>query len=403
MIHCQRCLTANPLGHELCQRCGTKLLLMAPAPTDAGVIGHSLEEHLLERISILEYSLVRTTERVERIIDLVERIAENASYDHNFVQSLTALLSSKGVVDQDEVSLAVKSRLSRQISQASEREQLETLKQTSQAAFQGRRPELFARLLETGIAALRDSDKDEGSRTLEKALKLDPNNSALGLFLGQFYFRTAKLAQARRHLMTVLRTTPEDYTAALLLGLLAADEGKNVQAEEYLRIALQSKKDSYAAHYGLGRVMIEKGQIESALSHFKRALMLKPSPDLYYLVGRVYFEQGRIVSAERHWQRALALNPRYDAALYHLGLVYLQRNCLNKAREHFRAALELKPSEGRYKAALRARPNTVLKPFPVVGLKRGRVEPGTGGLIEALLEDLNLKGPAYADEGEPQR
>jgi tetratricopeptide (TPR) repeat protein len=184
---------------------------------------------------------------------------------------------------------------------------------------------------------------------------------------------------------------------------MAADDGHHPRAEEYLRVALQSKKNSYAAHYGLGRVMIETGQIETALSHFKRALMLKPSPDLYYLVGRVYFEQGRIVSAERHWQRALALDPKYDAALYHLGLVYLRRNCVNKAREHFRAALELKPGNGRYRAAMRARANADLKPFPVIGLKRGRTEPGTGGLIEALLEDLNLKSPAHADEGETQR
>src|SRR5258708_2103399 len=111
MIHCQRCLTANPLGHELCRHCGTKLLLMAPAPTDAGLIGHSLEEHLLERISILEYSLIRATERVERIIDLVERLAENTSYDHNFIQSLASLITAKGLVEPEEINLAVKARL----------------------------------------------------------------------------------------------------------------------------------------------------------------------------------------------------------------------------------------------------------------------------------------------------
>ena len=265
--------------------------------------GMSLEEHLLERISVLEYSLMRATERVERVIDLVERLAENTSYDHNFVQSLTSLLTAKGMVEPDEIGLAVKARLARQLSQASEREQLETLKQTSQSTFHGRRPELFSRLLETGITAFQDSNKDEGSRVLEQALKLDPNNAALGLFLGQFYFRNAKLVLAKKRLTKVLRTSPEDYAAALLLGLMAADEGKHEKAEEYLQSALQSKKDSYAAHYGLGRVMIERGQIETALAHFKRALMLKPSPDLYYLVGRVYFEQGRIVSAERHWQR----------------------------------------------------------------------------------------------------
>jgi len=403
MIHCQRCLTANPLGHELCRHCGTKLLLMAPAPSDAGMIGHSLEEHLLERISVLEYSLTRANERVERIIDLVERLAENTSYDHNFVQSLASLLSAKGMVEPDEISLAVKARLARQISQAGEREQLEKLKQNSQSEFKGRRPELFARLLETGIKALQESSKEQGSRVLEQALRLDPQNSALGLFLGQFYFRNAKLVQAKRHLRKVLKTSPDQYSAALLLGLMAADDGHHPRAEEYLRVALQSKKNSYAAHYGLGRVMIETGQIETALSHFKRALMLKPSPDLYYLVGRVYFEQGRIVSAERHWQRALALNPKYDAALYHLGLVYMRRNCVNKAREHFRAALELKPGNGRYRAALRARPDAELKPFPVIGLKRGRSEPGTGGLIEALLEDLNLKSSSHADEGDTQR
>ena len=71
--YCQKCMAGNPLGQELCARCGTRLMIVVePASMrhDAGEMTCANEEHLLERISALENRLARLTERLERGLDL---------------------------------------------------------------------------------------------------------------------------------------------------------------------------------------------------------------------------------------------------------------------------------------------------------------------------------------------
>ncbi|HYJ46283.1 MAG TPA: hypothetical protein VEV81_06680, partial [Pyrinomonadaceae bacterium] len=66
--YCQKCLAANPLGQELCMRCGTRLMLVVEPPAarfeDGGLVA-THEEHLLERISALENRFMRLTDKLE--------------------------------------------------------------------------------------------------------------------------------------------------------------------------------------------------------------------------------------------------------------------------------------------------------------------------------------------------
>jgi hypothetical protein len=69
VIHyCVKCLAPNYVGHELCVRCGTRLMLMVePAAAryeDNGLAGTHVE-HLLERVSALESRLARLTDRLQ--------------------------------------------------------------------------------------------------------------------------------------------------------------------------------------------------------------------------------------------------------------------------------------------------------------------------------------------------
>ncbi|HEV2883893.1 MAG TPA: hypothetical protein VGW36_03490 [Pyrinomonadaceae bacterium] len=67
--YCQKCLAANPLGQDLCARCGTRLMIIVEPPAtrfETAETALSSEEHLLERISTLENRLAKLTEKVER-------------------------------------------------------------------------------------------------------------------------------------------------------------------------------------------------------------------------------------------------------------------------------------------------------------------------------------------------
>ena len=57
------------------------------------------EEHLLERLTILENTLARLAERFEQGLELLLRQSETAYSHHALVKSLIEILSECGVVD----------------------------------------------------------------------------------------------------------------------------------------------------------------------------------------------------------------------------------------------------------------------------------------------------------------
>src|SRR6184192_1758265 len=100
---CQKCCAANPLGQEFCLRCGTRLMLVVQPPSmridPTETTPH--EEHLLERLTILESTLERLAERLEQGLKLLLRQSETAYTNHALVKSLIEILNECGVVDND--------------------------------------------------------------------------------------------------------------------------------------------------------------------------------------------------------------------------------------------------------------------------------------------------------------
>jgi hypothetical protein len=98
---CQKCTAANPLGQEFCLRCGTRLMIVVQPPSmrvdQMETTPH--EEHLLERLTILENTLARLAERLEQGLKLLLRQSETAYTNHALVKSLVEILNECGVVD----------------------------------------------------------------------------------------------------------------------------------------------------------------------------------------------------------------------------------------------------------------------------------------------------------------
>ena len=59
------------------------------------------EEHLLERLTILENTMARLAERLEQGLKLLLRQSETAYTNHALVKSMIEILNECGVVDND--------------------------------------------------------------------------------------------------------------------------------------------------------------------------------------------------------------------------------------------------------------------------------------------------------------
>jgi hypothetical protein len=102
---CQKCRAANPLGQEFCQRCGTRLMIVVQPPSVRVDIPSTTphEEHLLERMTMLENTLARLAERLEQGLKLLLRQSETAYTNHALVKSLIEMLNECGVVDNSKL------------------------------------------------------------------------------------------------------------------------------------------------------------------------------------------------------------------------------------------------------------------------------------------------------------
>jgi len=104
--YCQKCMAGNQLGQEFCTRCGTRLMIVVEPPAmrhDAAEVTTAHEEHLLERLSILENRLARLTERLEKGLSLLLRQSENTYATHTLVKTLVDALAEAGSINPAEL------------------------------------------------------------------------------------------------------------------------------------------------------------------------------------------------------------------------------------------------------------------------------------------------------------
>ena len=352
----------------------------------------TLEEHLLERISMLETALLRAQERLDLVLELVHRQATSGLYDHAMIDALVEHLAEKGAVEGGKLETMWRDRVAEHYEEAGEKARFDSLIEIILREFNGDNIDLFARLLDTGADLFLEGNAKRGIRYFEKAFVLDAANAPLAFFIGEYFFKVNKPPLAQVYLERAVKREPENHLAMLMLGVICGDNGELALAKNYLNEALKFKKDSFTAHYGLGRILASEGKMNEAMLHLKQALKLKPTPEMHYLVGRVYLDEGCAEIALRHLRQCIDLDPRFDAALYHLGLIYLRQNELLLAQEHFQAAYEINPREPRYRIALKARKAARLAPMPVFGRaavsSRKVVTNGDMRIVELLRSDL---------------
>jgi tetratricopeptide (TPR) repeat protein len=385
-IFCQRCLAANPVEHESCVRCGTRLMLVVEPSSlryeeETSVAGN-YEEHLLERVSSLENRLMRVAERLEQGLELLLRHARTSYFDHVLLETLISALDETKTVDRRKVEETWRERCDRDALSVAETSAREELCLTMAAGYKGGDREAFIGLVREGFACFDKGHTAKGVRLLERAAALAPTNAPLNSFLGEHFFRAGKTALARDYLTRARAAEPEDRRVCLLLGLACGDEGDAQGARELLHETLRRGANSYAAHYALGRLFAAEADWESALSEFRNALAARNCAEAHYVVGLVYFQLQRNRMALRHLVKAVEMSPDYGEAFYLLGLVHLRLGERENAVAAFDSARSLDADEPRYRTARRlvARAGEAPPPpNPFGAARHGRKRLVTGG------------------------
>jgi tetratricopeptide (TPR) repeat protein len=332
-----------------------------------------LDEHFLERISALEYTIGRLDERLNEIYELVRQLTTDSFYDHTMIEAIAEALKRLQLVGKRDLERDWHKRVTQRLLETEEREKFEANKKSFLNAFRGKDKGHFSKLIEESSQHFLQKNYSRGLKALEQAFSADPQNCEVGIFLGKIYYEFENFADAGKYLKRVLKYNPHHFEANLLTGLLAKRRGDFVNARQFLGNAVDICQTSLAAHVFLGSVLVALGEDSEALGHFSRALNLKPSPQMYLMVGSIYSRQGQLRYAIQHIKKAIEMDPGCDEAFFQLGLAFLEQNWTKKARECIQTAAQLNPKESRYKDALQLFLSNRPKSAPLTDWKRNAV------------------------------
>jgi len=145
-VFCQVCGSHNADELEFCNRCHQKLLVLSGPQAgeeepsfddDSPEENFSFDEHLLERISILEEVVKRTADTVRQLLGALYKQEKNILISQTGVATLRELLERKSVLGREEWSDLWESKMDYQLLALEKRERFVAIKDRIAALYRG--------------------------------------------------------------------------------------------------------------------------------------------------------------------------------------------------------------------------------------------------------------------------
>lgn len=327
----------------------------------------SLDEHLLERVSILEEAVKRTAETLGKLVSAVQKQEKNLLVSQTGFATLRELFERRRLLGREEWSDLWRTNMEYQLRALEKRERFAAVKDRIGALYSGQRRKLFQKHLEDAEYALFAFDLDRARRSLEQAFRLDRDNYELALFLGETAFNEGEADDALVYFGKALESRADQFEALVYSGVICHEKGDVTRAEGLLKRAIAIYPDSFLPHFSLGAVAAAQGQLSNAVAYLERACELDPVPQALYLLGNCRYEMGQPSESIRCLQEAVRIDPAFEEAHYLLGLAYLDKHWNRKALASFREAQRLNPRRLRYQDLVRFLSGGGGVPLPQVG------------------------------------
>jgi len=331
-VYCQNCRSQNSLRDTHCSNCGTRLLLVVFPQSlqfDTNHVPSYYEDHLLERVSLLELRLGQMSEALKIAMEIIREQGKIVKENQNQIK----LLNKKKNVRRDEPKFEKKSAI-----------EDESIVKIDDILAEHLSPnvELLSKILHESIKLLKNSEEKEAFRMLERAVLLSPRNISLLIFTAQTYYFADKYKEAGKHLERAFEITPERIEILLLLGIICADSGEAEKARFYLSILAENEKTSLVVNLVWGMLAAFEENWSESLAAFKIAAEIQNSAELQYLTGCALFQQNENQSALRHFQKAISLDRNYADAWFMQSEIYRRLNDPVRRQNMVENAAEIK-------------------------------------------------------------
>ena len=271
-MFCQVCGRKSSEDAEFCYHCHNKLLVLSGPYTAEDQEAFeanpdeqfSFDEHLLERISILEEVLKRSADTLRQVLGTLYKLEQKTLVNQTGLTSLRELLDSKGIIGRSEWSELWESRMDYQLLALEKRERFAAVKENILALYSGQRREEFEGHLDNAEIALLSFHIEGAVESLERAHQLDRENHELAYFLGETSFNEGETERALAYFDKVLAVKPEHYESLVYGGVLCHEQGRIERAEELLKLAVGLYDEAFLPAFSLGAVYAGLGRLAAS-------------------------------------------------------------------------------------------------------------------------------------------
>lgn len=327
--YCQKCRAANLVGERNCTKCGTRLMLVVFPPSirhDEGIVPSYYEDHLLERVTLLELQMAQVAEKLGMAYEFFAREAKELKRDHKFIRAFSDALKEINPNFAEQLNKKHDEIFSQSIVRVEARDKQKQLLKIVLNRHDKPNAELFSHLLQEGVRLLQGREEKQAFQMLERAALLSPENAPLLIFIGENFYRADKFEQSKIYLERAFELVPDDEKVLLLLGSLYADAGETEAARRFLSVLANNEKASVLVHFVWGMMAAFEENWTESIAAFKQAAGDSESLELSYLIGCAYFQLERFDLALQFLEKTASLDSKYTDALFMKAVIYRRRN-----------------------------------------------------------------------------
>ena len=225
----------------------------------------------------------------------------------------------------------------------------------------------FAAYYNRGLDLSKSENYLGAVESLKKAVQIAPNREEAPRLLGRIYLLyLAKTTEAIKSLQAALKLNPNIPITHQLLGVAHFRRNQYPEAIQALQQAIELNPEvtpdyPYHPYYDLGMVYLKQGELDDAIICFEKALEIDPDQiRAYYSLGNAYIRQGTVQKGAeliRKYQNlkpymnlvsqleiALQQNPDNPERRHQLGRVHAQYGRFEKAITSLEQSIKLSPN-----------------------------------------------------------
>lgn len=307
---------------------------------DTNQIPSYYEDHLLERVSLLELRLAQLTEALQGIMSVVREQGVILQEERELLKSLYQSLGVLKTKETEKIKTVYRELQKEKQSKVENKEEQEILEKIV-AEHDLPNVGLFRHILSEGISLLAQNEEKPGFQMLERALLLSPQNLSLHLFTAEKMFFADKFEAAKTILEKTLRLAPQNPRSLLILGAIYADEGNVEKARNFLSLLINDKPKSVAVNFIWGMMAAFEESWTESIAAFRLAQEKSELPELNYLIGCAYYQLGRLQMALRYFQKTTCLQRSYADAWFMQSLIYKKNKDEQNKKEVLEKALSV--------------------------------------------------------------